>query len=698
MRATSPPEAAGSRSSAEPATSNTALMVAMLALYVCHAANYLYFFVDDEGIPFIFAKHLLEGKGLVYNSFEGRVEGYSDLLQILASAWWLFVTHVFGLDKLAAFFLSKGVSFVAGIGVVWLLWRAVARDPGMTRPGQLAGMIFLVLAPPLAMWSCSSLETVPVALLVTILTVNLVSAAPVTLARDRWTALVACLLVLYRIDGFLLAALLLGPVWVAADTPRRRTLAVRVLAPFALTVLAYHAWRLWYFGDWITGPLAAKVLYKLHPIHDIVTRRPEVPYARAFLELYGVWPAALMVAFCLIALRRVRRAWPLLVSACLLATYASIVGDWMVGFRFFLPVIPALTLLIALAVSTIRSRAAWVAVSALIVWCPIVAIQAAAKDDRLEYRDSWWRHPSFDHARYFSQYLRLYEDLRTTVPPGTRTAYNQAGFVPFMLDADNVDDLGICSRFVARLPTTDVVFTEAGRYTPLTNRTPLRAADAYVLAVSPQFVIEPYDNLESANDGRIPDAVLRSHYQRILVDRHAQAVVYKRILDSQDAFRTNPHLYLENLAHPSRLLRAYDGDVITRGQFLQRLGFLADGTLDRTFTESLTYDATFAERDMPVYELDVLGIWARSDVRMTITLLNAMGAVVARDERVVGSRGDHVFSEWPSGVLASQVALQLEAVGPAPSRVILHDLRVQGQTPELATYVRQLPFMRERSR
>ena len=86
MRATSPPEAASSRSSAEPATSNTALMVAVLALYVCHAANYLYFFVDDEGIPFIFAKHLLEGKGLVYNSFEGRVEGYSDLLQILASA------------------------------------------------------------------------------------------------------------------------------------------------------------------------------------------------------------------------------------------------------------------------------------------------------------------------------------------------------------------------------------------------------------------------------------------------------------------------------------------------------------------------------------------------------------------------------------------------------------------------------------
>ena len=89
MPATTPPAAVPSRGSSEPAASSTALIVATLALFVCHAANYLYFFVDDEGIPFISAKHLLEGRGLVYNSFEGRVEGYSDLLHILVSAGWI---------------------------------------------------------------------------------------------------------------------------------------------------------------------------------------------------------------------------------------------------------------------------------------------------------------------------------------------------------------------------------------------------------------------------------------------------------------------------------------------------------------------------------------------------------------------------------------------------------------------------------
>src|SRR5262245_50649999 len=143
MRATTPPDAASSRDGVEAVASSTALMVATLALFVCHAANYLYFFVDDEGIPFIFAKHLLEGRGLVYNSFEGRVEGYSDLLQILASAWWLAVAHLLDLNRLTPFFLSKAVSFLAGMATVWLLCRAIARDPHTTRQGQLAGMLFV---------------------------------------------------------------------------------------------------------------------------------------------------------------------------------------------------------------------------------------------------------------------------------------------------------------------------------------------------------------------------------------------------------------------------------------------------------------------------------------------------------------------------------------------------------------------------
>ena len=56
-----------------------------IVLFLIHAANYLYFFVDDEAIPFVYAQNVLKGNGLIYNSLEGRLEGYSDFLHVLWS-------------------------------------------------------------------------------------------------------------------------------------------------------------------------------------------------------------------------------------------------------------------------------------------------------------------------------------------------------------------------------------------------------------------------------------------------------------------------------------------------------------------------------------------------------------------------------------------------------------------------------------
>src|SRR5215203_2625052 len=76
------------------------------ALFALNAANYLYFFVDDEAIPYVFAQNLLNGKGLRYNSFEGPVEGYSNFLHVIAAAAVLGSVRLLHLDKLAVFSIS----------------------------------------------------------------------------------------------------------------------------------------------------------------------------------------------------------------------------------------------------------------------------------------------------------------------------------------------------------------------------------------------------------------------------------------------------------------------------------------------------------------------------------------------------------------------------------------------------------------
>jgi hypothetical protein len=261
-----------------------------------------------------------------------------------------------------------------------------------------------------------------------------------------------------------------------------------------------------------------------------------------------------------------------------------------------------------------------------------------------------------------------------------------------MLDLENFDDLGICSRFVARLPTTDVVFTEVGRYSPLTNKTAVRAAHAYLLYRAPEFLIEPLDNLRSANGGGIPEAVLRGHYGLVVGDRRGQAAVFRRVSPAPE-FQTNPATFLENLATPSRIVRAFDGSDVPAGERLTRLAFLADGALDRQFSGSVSYDVVFARSDLPIYELDLEGAWSRTDVAMAIALDDTAGHAVVREERVLAAdQSTHLTLSWPEGIRAAELVLKLENTKPGGTRVILHDLRVQGQSPELAAYVAKLRF------
>jgi hypothetical protein len=94
-----------------------------------------------------------------------------------------------------------------------------------------------------------------------------------------------------------------------------------------------------------------------------------------------------------------------------------------------------------------------------------------------------------------------------------------------------------------------------------------------------------------------------------------------------------------------------------------------------------------------VFELDVRGVWARTDVLMTLTLRSADGALVHREERLLtGGVPSAVALSWPEGRPAAELSLVLESRTAGPTRVLLHDLRVQGQSPRLAAYVRQLPF------
>jgi hypothetical protein len=665
------------------------MLVVFVSVLLLHASHYLYYFVDDEGISLVYAQRLLRGDGLTYASFEGRVEGYSNFLHVLCGAAWLGIARALGWDRISVFFIGKALSLLWGVAALSMLWLTLRRERSITTAGLAGALGFTALAPTVAVWSCSSLEMSLVLLLVACLCGALLDD---TGRFDAVAAALCVLLLLLRIDGLVYVTAIIVP-WLLFSRPsRRRQLFVRLALPVAMSALVYHTARFWYFRDLLTPPIYSKVLPRLMGPDNIAVKGSAASYGLAFLGMYGVAPAAAGVASLIVACRHHLRALLLLLGATLLMAYASTVGDWMFGFRFFLPALPPIALAMAVPLSTMsHRRAAGVLTGVLLAWFGLTAWTEARTYDALPHRESWLRSPSLRVERYFGPYHALLERLRGRVAPGDRIAYNQCGFIPFILDVENVDDLGICSRFVAKLPTTDVIFTDVGRYSPLTDARALRAANAYVLYRDPALLIVPLKDLTAANGSRVPGRLLRRHYRLREVIPGAVAV-YERSA-STDAFREGPGVFLDNLAHPARFLdAAIDNHPVAPAAYLHQLALFAGEASSFPSHGTTTVQLTFSDEDLPVFEVDIARIRASQPSTLRLALLSHDGATVFRLARQLPARsGLPVSVSFREPVRASRLSMVLEHSG---GMVRVSDVRVQGQTPELAAYVRQLTFTR----
>src|SRR5258705_12534285 len=146
---------------AAPRLSDRAFVAAIVIsclIFAAYAGSFLFFFVDDEAIPLVYAHNLLRGRGLVYTVLEGRVEGYSDFLHVLWSTALLNMTGSLGYTRLAPLLAGKAISLCAGIALIVVTARALRRL-GAGMPGLVGGLGFLAPAGPPPLWSASSPAT-----------------------------------------------------------------------------------------------------------------------------------------------------------------------------------------------------------------------------------------------------------------------------------------------------------------------------------------------------------------------------------------------------------------------------------------------------------------------------------------------------------------------------------------------------------
>lgn len=317
-----------------------AFLIASVVFVLC-AATVMPFLPDDSFISFRYAEHLVDGYGLTFNIGEAPVEAYSNFLWIVVCA----ALYQAGLNLPAVTPYAGIVLGLASLYVLWTLCRR--RAPRWTQ--QLPPLVALASFGPFVIYAVSGLETALFAflLLVVVKYGEDVAAAP------GWRPLAALtttgfLVSLTRPEGMVVFPVVLALVgWETRRKEgfRRGLRAIAIAAAvFVVATVAYHAWRVSYFGEWLPTPFLSKGAegqslasgwYKNLQRYFVNWAYFSPPQGYVFLALLGLGVAGARAA----SLQGVRAPGDriaLAVGLVLIAVYANFV-DWMPGMRYHAP-------------------------------------------------------------------------------------------------------------------------------------------------------------------------------------------------------------------------------------------------------------------------------------------------------------------------------------------------------------------------
>lgn len=388
------------------------------------------FIQDDVFISARYAHHLAEGLGLVYNR-GSRVEGYTNFLYtvLLAVPFALHLAFVPFL-KIA----NALIAVLAGVAILGL-GHAVMRDetPFARRWMALIPALLFLVTPATIVSAAEGLETMLFTLLLVGSVLAFLEESP---DGFPWSGLALAALAMTRPDGAAFVPWVLA--WGAfAGRPKRHLL--RTLLVFAVAFGAYGAARWSYYGH----PLPNTFYAKVGGSGALLDRgwRELIRFTREC----GGW-AWLVIPLAFVSARH--RLTAILLAGLVLVRFAFQLwsgGALMDKYRFLIPVLPFLHLLVVLGVANLvkapRSRAVALAAVVAVMLIPGWRWFPEREANVLAYG------AGLRHA-----HLALGQRVAAHTSPDAVIAMDDAGLGPLTADRENVDMLGLNDEHIAHLP------------------------------------------------------------------------------------------------------------------------------------------------------------------------------------------------------------------------------------------------------
>ena len=280
--------------------------------------------LDDSFITYRFARNLVDGYGLRWNPTDALpLEGFTSLTHVLLSAVFIWV----GWNPVSA---TQAASFLSLLVIVGLL-AIQARRSRVWPLGFLVAAGLFFGNPFVFFTAVNGMDTALAMLAIAVAT--LVFCIVETNPRyilGFCLATLACILT--RPDTLLfLAALWL---YLAIQNGRRRQFWAAVVGGVLLPLIAYAAFKLWYFGT-----LLPTSFYFKSRLGEFTL---QLPLVTTFMVRFVV-PAALVTIGAWISGRaRFLHVWIVLAAGGAIAYYITVRPAVAIGYRFLIPFYPAI--------------------------------------------------------------------------------------------------------------------------------------------------------------------------------------------------------------------------------------------------------------------------------------------------------------------------------------------------------------------
>jgi arabinofuranosyltransferase len=415
------------------ADGKAAAAIVIVAVMLLAIANS--FVTDDAFISFRYARNLVESHELAWNPGTGeRIEGYTNFLWTLLMA----AAIAAGVDPVPA---SKILGLCFALLTLLLTYRLAARLL-QSRGAALLAVALLGTNYTFSAFATSGLETQ----MQTFLILAGVSLAFSIAEQGRWSvrrsaafSVVCAAALLTRLDSAIPVLVLF--VYFLMN-PAGRAAGAALVLPALLVVGSWFLWRHAYYGSWLPNSYYAKGAM-FSP--DIL--KGGVLYLFGFFLSYCLLPLAFLFLFMFrdILARRETR-----VLACICALwllYIMRVGGDFMEFRFIVPVLPFIFILVSTTLRALENRRIQAAFVTMLLFCSLF--------HSVTFRGT----PGVESVPKLRDYITGESDnwelagkvLGALFPEGGVTlAATAAGAIPYYSKLPAVDMLGMNDAWVAR--------------------------------------------------------------------------------------------------------------------------------------------------------------------------------------------------------------------------------------------------------